>query len=134
MEERKAGRRAELVVLGILIVAAGATGLWSLHIEPTTPTSGQLQALQDYGQTWTNRLGDTTCDDWVNRMTPPQRSAAAARLLNGSRIRDGQRLQPVYSLATDFEAEISRTCLKPTSVVTDVASSVYSAEHAEFSR
>lgn len=64
-----------------------------------------------FDQTWTKKIGDTTCGDWIGSMNERERFVASADLLISSQQTDGgKQALPADSLINAFAADISTAC------------------------
>ncbi|MCS5732892.1 hypothetical protein [Herbiconiux daphne] len=107
-----------------LIIAAGAILLSSCSTPDVTPA-----AVDKYTQTWTASYSETTCDDWLNVMTPAQQFAGAADILTAARNKiDGGTGLPSDSLIDEFAEGINNVCVIPTMTLTDATYGLYTTE------
>ncbi len=86
-----------------------------------------------YAQTWPQRYSDTTCSEWLDSMSEPQRFAAAADMLVGARSRDGSRTLPDDSVITSFQGDIGEACTASRPLaITEVAATIYVIGKAQY--
>lgn len=100
-----------LAAFAVLIVASCGDG-------PMDPAK--------YGRTWLTPYDATSCGDWSTLMTPDQRSAAAAHLLQGLWKRDGHDILPLPATIEKLRVEMDRACKAlPTEKINLVAFASY---------
>lgn len=64
-----------------------------------------------YEQSWGKSYSATTCGEWLNSMSPDQRTAAAADMLTGARNKgDGGVGLPPDSLVEEFSQDVDSSC------------------------
>lgn len=117
-----------IVALPLLLLA------YCSATDKTTTSATDVSPVESkYVQTWPKAYSDTTCEDWVGPMTRAQNFAAAADMLTAARNkRDGGAGVPSDALISEFEDGITRACVIPTMVLTDVAVELYLTDHQRF--
>ncbi|MFF2024541.1 hypothetical protein ACFVW2_22385 [Streptomyces sp. NPDC058171] len=98
----------------------------------SAPASASKQALPkpgpdgSYEQTWKRPTADTTCDQFRQQMTSPERWVMAAEILTDQR--DEGADEPARPDVTRFEADLGVACQDGAvadSVMTEVGSTLY---------
>lgn len=62
------------------------------------------------GEAWTKNAGDTTCADWIDKMTPEQRTGLGGALLTVLWNQDGAASTPGDAVIARFANAIGGTC------------------------
>lgn len=104
------------VLIGLAVLAGGCSS-----------GTGAGSGPGKFDQTWTKKIGNTTCGDWRGSMNQHEKFVAAADMLTSSRTADGgKEAVPPDSLINDFAAKISTACEPDAHQgVSDIAATVY---------
>lgn len=113
------------------VVAAAVLLAWMLA---GCSSSGGDDLPPQYVQTWKPAYSATTCGEWLDKMTQAQNFAGATDLLihlrNGD---DPNSAMPSDDLIHKFEMAESDSCEESrASTITDIATSLYLAEHSTY--
>lgn len=111
--------RIAIVVAGVLLLSGCA---------PHT-ASNSADDSDKYTQTWATSYSETTCSDWVNKMTEHQKFVAAADILTSARDKiDGGTGVAPDDLIRRFESDITTGCVEPTVTLTDASYVIYNSD------
>ena len=114
-----------VVIIGVIASALGAGG--------DDDGGGSGETGGKYDQTWTTSYQATTCEQWLNQMSPQQRFAGAADMLTGARNKgDGGTGVPGDDLVNEFKREVDNACTDPTASLATVGAEVYLAGRSMF--
>jgi hypothetical protein len=116
--------RAPMAMVSVLFVVV--TGCGSTGSSGDNAGSDSSDPSSKYEQTWTRPYGQTTCRQWLNRMSPGQRFAGAADMLTGARNKgDGGSGLPPDSLINQFKRDMDDACVNPSQKLTEIGAAVY---------
>lgn len=108
-------------VVGLAVLAAGCSTGTGTGSSPAPSSAGK------FDQTWTKKIGDTTCSDWHKSMKKHDRFVAGADMLVSMQgTGGGKEVLPDDSLINDFAADISTACKADLAQgITDIGATVY---------
>lgn len=90
-------------------------------------------ADEKYTQTWGKQYSATSCDEWLNQMSPGQRFAASADMLTGARNKgDGGTGVPEDDLIDEFAAGVDSTCDAGASSLAEAGALTYLADRSHY--
>lgn len=101
----------------------------SCTVNSSSSDDAEVAEVSKYTQTWTTAYSETTCNDWLSRMTPAQQFAASADILTAARNKiDGGSGLPADSLIEEFSDGINNVCVIPDMTLTDATYGLYTTE------
>ncbi|MFK8908110.1 hypothetical protein [Streptomyces sp. YS-3] len=124
-------RSRTAAAIGTAALLAALTACTATETHHTTPRANKQvthspSIASKYEQTWKTPYKDTTCGDFLTRMSEHERWAMAADMLSSSRKTDGAITIPVDSEITRFEKDIAITCsASPVLKTPEIAVTIY---------
>ncbi|MDA3805438.1 hypothetical protein PED38_11580 [Clavibacter sp. CT19] len=114
---------------GVVVIVIAVMSIAALTSTRDDAPPAEGAGDDKYTQTWTSSYSETSCREWNEEMTTPQKFAASADILTSARNKiDGGTGLPSDSLITEFSAGITNVCIIPTMTLTDATYGLYTTE------